>query len=96
MGAGFRHVGRVLVQAVDDGAAVHTECDGALPVFRDQHLMVVGGGDSFPEITGRPRWTDPSTLIIPVRLQPNHEYSLSLNNERFRKLYVYLQLFIIY
>ena len=52
--------------------------------MRQGAYSVVGGGDSFPEITGSLRWLDPSTLIIPVHLRPNHEYWLSVNNERFR------------
>lgn len=47
-------------------------------------LSVVGGGDSFPEIMGTPRWVDPQTIVVPIRLRPNHEYWLSINNQAYQ------------
>ena len=47
-------------------------------------MSVVGGGESFPELQGQPRWTSPRTIVIRVRLQPNHDYWLSVNSDRFR------------
>ncbi len=44
---------------------------------------VVGGGDSFPKITGKPRWIGRHTFILPITLEPDHDYWLSINNERF-------------
>src|SRR5215831_18913071 len=38
-----------------------------------------GGGPSFPKTKGTPRWKDGKTLIVEVELEPNHDYSLSLN-----------------
>ena len=52
--------------------------------MRHDRYSVVGGGESFPEITGGLRWVDPATLVIPVRLRPDHAYWLSVNNKRFR------------
>ena len=46
-------------------------------------MSVVGGGESYP-VSGRPRWTTSRTIIIPVKLKPNHDYWLSLNNANFR------------
>lgn len=38
-----------------------------------------GGGPSFPEVQGQPRWKNKRTLIVRVSLKPDHDYSLSLN-----------------
>lgn len=38
-----------------------------------------GGGPSFPESGGRPGWLDKRTIVIKVKLKPDHEYRLSLN-----------------
>lgn len=45
---------------------------------------ICGGGPSFPEIAGEPRWTDARTLALPVRLEPGREYALSINCPSFR------------
>lgn len=50
----------------------------------DQGMSVVGGGDKYPEVLGRPRWTNPKTLSIRVKLKPNHDYWLSANSSRFQ------------
>jgi hypothetical protein len=47
-------------------------------------MSPVGGGETFPKILGKPRWTTARTLTIRVKLEPNHEYWLSANNEKFR------------
>lgn len=43
---------------------------------------IVGGGDSFPEL-GQITWSDPKTLVISVKLKPDHDYWLSINSETF-------------
>jgi thioredoxin reductase (NADPH) len=46
-GAGHRHLGLDSEARLDKkGVTYCATCDGALPVFRDQPLVVVGGGDS--------------------------------------------------
>ena len=46
-GAGHRHLGLDSEEALDKkGVTYCATCDGALPMFRDQPLVVVGGGDS--------------------------------------------------
>ena len=47
-------------------------------------MSVVGGGESFPEMPGKPRWGNSRTFVIPVKLQPNHDYWLSINSDRFQ------------
>ena len=38
-----------------------------------------GGGPAYPETTGKPFWRTPRICVLPVRLQPNHEYHLGIN-----------------
>lgn len=46
-GAGHRHLGLESEKKLDKkGVTYCATCDGALPMFRDQALVVVGGGDS--------------------------------------------------
>src|SRR5688572_7470042 len=33
---------------------------------------IVGGGDGFPKLVGKPRWQGDRTIIIPVKLEPEH------------------------
>jgi len=47
VGAGHRHLGvRGEHELENKGVTYCATCDGALPVFRNQQLVVVGGGDS--------------------------------------------------
>ena len=43
---------------------------------------VVGGGPNYPKIA-RLRWTDEKTFVIPVELEPEHDYALSINSQSF-------------
>src|SRR6267143_699721 len=46
-GAGHRHIGLESEHKLENkGVTYCATCDGALPMFRDQPLVVVGGGDS--------------------------------------------------
>lgn len=40
---------------------------------------ICGGGPSFPPFDGTPKWRDDRTFIIPVKLEPGHGYSFSVN-----------------
>lgn len=44
---------------------------------------LVGGGPRFPEIVGQPKWLGDRTLLVQVRLEPNHEYNLGINSPTF-------------
>jgi hypothetical protein len=46
-------------------------------------MSVVGGGEKFPKIIGRPRWVSDRTLRVSVKLVPDHDYWLSINSDRF-------------
>src|SRR5689334_10731490 len=45
---------------------------------------IVGGGDTFPKMIGNPRWINPKTILIPIKLEPEHEYWLSINSDTFK------------
>lgn len=48
------------------------------------NYSVCGGGEKFPEITGKPKWTDKRTLVLGIKLQPNKEYQFSINCQSFK------------
>jgi hypothetical protein len=45
---------------------------------------VIGGGPSFPKIAGDLKWADNKTFIIPVALEADHQYQLSVNSDTFK------------
>ncbi|QDU72970.1 S41 family peptidase [Mucisphaera calidilacus] len=44
---------------------------------------IVGGGPTFPEI-GRARWVNNRTFALQVRLEPDHDYRLSINSSTYQ------------
>lgn len=44
----------------------------------------VGGGPTFPEVVGRPQWISNTTIVLPIRLKPDHAYWLSINSDRYQ------------
>lgn len=68
-----------------------TDVDPALTEIRvtfdqpmaDGGMAWVGGGEDYPEVTGRGHWIDDHTCALPVKLKPNHNYCLSLNSSSF-------------
>lgn len=69
-----------------------TGVDPALTTIRvtfDQDMSTtgfswVGGGPTYPATRGKPRWINARTCVLPVKLEPNHEYWLSVNSDRFQ------------
>jgi hypothetical protein len=45
---------------------------------------LVGGGETFPTVVGKPRWADERTFVLRIRLKPDHDYQLGINGGRFR------------
>ena len=43
-----------------------------------------GGGSAFPEVIGQPKWITKTTIVLPVRLEPDREYRLRINSDRHR------------
>ena len=46
--------------------------------------FVCGGGESFPEVIGKPRWINSRTFGMTVKLRPDHEYLLSVNSKSYK------------
>jgi C-terminal processing protease CtpA/Prc len=53
------------------------------PMSKDG-MSVVGGGPKYPDIVGEPSWADDRTFVIRVKLKPNHDYWLSIDNAKFQ------------
>ncbi len=45
---------------------------------------ICGGGQSYPETAGKPRWINGRTFVIRVKLVPNHKYQLSINCQSYK------------
>jgi RNA polymerase sigma-70 factor (ECF subfamily) len=79
---------RVVKASPDNGA---TGVDPATPEIRvvfDQAMNTggfsfVGGGETYPKARGKPTWLNDRTCVLPVALEPEHEYWLSINSDRF-------------
>ena len=44
---------------------------------------VVGGGPQFPKVIGKPKWENDRTFVWSWQLEPDHDYWLSINSQRF-------------
>ncbi len=42
-------------------------------------FSLCGGGPTFPELLGRPRWASPTELVVDVRLKPSTDYAFTVN-----------------
>ena len=79
-----------MVKAVPDNDAQDVDPDlRELRIEFDQAMSpggrsVVGGGPQFPHLAGKLRWPDDHTFTWSIRLEPDHEYWLSINNQNFR------------
>ena len=86
--AAFGEPPRVVKAVPDNGDA---DVDPALSELRiefDQDMSpggqsLCGGGPTFPELTGKSRWVGKRTVVVPIRLKPDHSYSLSVNCSSF-------------
>ncbi|MGE0481242.1 MAG: S41 family peptidase [Phycisphaerae bacterium] len=47
-------------------------------------MSICGGGAEFPKLAGKPRWDSPRVLIVPVKLEAEHSYKLSVNCQSFQ------------
>src|SRR5688500_11388254 len=84
----FAAAPRVVITSPDNGEIDVSPDIKEIRVEFDQPMhpggrSIVGGGETFPKFAGDPKWLNEKTFIIPVTLQPNHQYQLSLNNDTF-------------
>lgn len=74
---------RVIAAAPDLGDAVSAGLTELRFTFdRDMRpggRSVCGGGPGFPQIVGPGRWEGARTFVLPVRLEPENRYALSVN-----------------
>jgi len=49
-------------------------------------LSFMGGGRAYAKTRGRPTWRDDRTCVLSVSLEPEHEYWLIFNCDRFANL----------
>src|SRR5687767_355549 len=87
-GAASAAAPKVVITAPDNG---EVDVDPGVKEIRiefDQPMgggrSLVGGGEAFPEIAGEMKWANPKTLVVPVKLKPEHEYWLSVNSDTFK------------
>ncbi len=45
---------------------------------------ICGGGESYPETIGNPRWINKRTIVMRVRLVPEHTYQMSVNCRSYK------------
>lgn len=49
-----------------------------------QGYSICGGGPKYPKTIGKPRWVNKRTIVMRVRLEPNHNYELSVNCQSYK------------
>lgn len=79
---------KVVVVVPDNGAKAVDPNLKELRISFDQAMStggmsIVGGGPTFPKLIGKPRWTDDRTLVATWQLEPEKDYWLSINSDRF-------------
>ena len=80
---------KVVISSPDNG---ETDVDPTTKEIRiefDQPMdprgrSILGGGDSFPEFAGDPKWINPKTFVILVKLKPDRAYHMNLNSDTFK------------
>ena len=80
---------RVVRTSPENGAMSVDPATNELRVTFDQPMVTsgysfVGGGPTFPEVVGRPLWISNTTIVLSVRLKPDHAYWLSINSDRYQ------------
>ena len=77
---------RVVRTSPENGAMSVDPATNELRVTFDQSMLTgvsfVGGGPTAPEVVGRPQWISNTTIVLPIRLKPDHAYWLSINSDR--------------
>ena len=77
-----------VIKAVPAHEATDVDCAlTEIYVVFDQDMQTdrfswVGGGPTFPELTGKPSWRDARTAVLPVKLEPAHAYQLWINSAK--------------
>jgi hypothetical protein len=75
---------RVVEMSPENGATDVAPGTDELRVVFDRDMTTkgfsfCGGGPAFPPIQGNPKWINKRTIVAKVKLEPDHDYSCSLN-----------------
>jgi len=75
----------VAVSVPKDGDQSVSSALSEISVTFDQDMnqggfSFTGGGDTFPKVTGQPRWKSPRECLLPVQMLPAHDYIVGLNS----------------
>ena len=86
--AAAAHAPQVVAIEPADASEVDAGLDQIRVVFdrpmQDGSWSLVGGGPSFPEVTGRPSYDDAGKVwTVAVKLEPGRSYQFMLNSDRF-------------
>ena len=82
--AGAQERPRVVQTFPENGATAVDPATNELRVVFDQPMgrgfSFVQSGPTFPEPAGQPYWTSTTTIVLPIRLEPDRTYWLSINS----------------
>src|SRR5688572_16727313 len=91
LAAGFASAAapKVVITSPDNGEIDVDPAVNEIRIEFDQPMdargrSITGGGESFPKFSGPPKWANEKTMVIPVTLQPEHDYYLGVNSESFK------------
>lgn len=86
--AGAQERPRVVQTFPENGATAVDPATTELRVVFDQPMghgvSFVRGGPTFPELAGQPYWTSATTVVLPIRLEPDRTYWVSINSDRYQ------------
>ena len=82
--AGAQERPRVVQTFPENGATAVDPATNELRVVFDQPMgrgfSFVQNGPTFPGLAGQPYWTSNTTVVLPIRLEPDRMYWLSINS----------------
>jgi hypothetical protein len=80
---------KVVITSPDNGEIDVDPATTQIRIEYDQPMdtrgrSILGGGESFPELAGDPKWVNPKVLVLPVKLKPDHQYEVNFNSDTFK------------
>lgn len=58
--------------------------DQPMDTKRGYSFVTLGSKSMLPEVAGKPRWISDTTIVLPVKLEPDREYRLGINSKSKR------------
>ena len=90
MTAGAEEPPRVVQTVPENGAqsvdAATTELHFTFdqPMRGGYSFVTTGGKSMYPEVVGKPQWISDTTIVLSVKLKPDHEYRFGINSKRYQ------------